>query len=94
MSHIFCFSLFNPDFPFSHQINKGTEYILGAGPLRTPMGNTKINTTQPLLIKKSQPSLEDRSFYYDRRRANSEYYHSASKTLWENREGALSPVLG
>lgn len=58
------------------------------------MGDTKINTTQSLLIKRSQPNSEDRSFYYDTRRANSEHYHSTNKTLWEGREGALSPMQG
>lgn len=92
MSHIF---LFNPDFPFSHQIKKDTEYThTRCWALHITLRETKINTTQSLLIKKSQPSVEDRSFYYDTLRVNSEYYYSANKTLWEGREGALSPMLG
>lgn len=41
MSHIFCFILFNTDFPFSHQINNGIEYMLGAGPYEPQWGTQK-----------------------------------------------------
>lgn len=34
------FVLFNPDFPFGHQLNKGIEHTLGGRG-----GDTKINTT-------------------------------------------------
>lgn len=48
----------------------------------------KTNAIQPLLIKKSQSNLEDRSFY-ETRSANGEYWYSATRILWECRQRAL-----
>lgn len=62
------FVLFNPYSPLSPQLNKNM-----SRPYAPLWGGTqKTNTIQPLLIKKSQPNLEDRSFY-EKRSANGEY---------------------
>lgn len=67
-SLLFCLVLFNLYSPLSPQLNK--DMSRPYAPLRG--GTQKTNTIQPLLIKKSQPNLEDRSFC-DTGSANGEY---------------------